>query len=184
MLEIKAVKNEKPRDLAATKPQGNGTTNNSDGKNTTLPSDRARYERGLELCRQGRVSIAPNGDFLVNGYLVDTERVKCECPDHKTWKGVCKHYYAARVFQKNGCNVVNGKVHTNVNGNGTKSAIEPKHTTNNVQAHYKGFDRQATITRVAVLNTATEILKTHNRQISFDDVVALAGRLEAWALGS
>lgn len=47
----------------------------------------------------------------------------------------------------------------------------------------KPFDRQSTITRLAVFNTATEILKTHRKPIEFGDIVSLAAQLEKWALG-
>jgi len=41
--------------------------------------------------------------------------------------------------------------------------------------------RDTTITRLAVLNTATAILSSGNQVVDADEVLALATRLEAWA---
>jgi len=61
---------------------------------------------------------------------------------------------------------------------GTKETSEkPK------EAQNKPFDRQATITRLAVLNTATEIIKTWGKPVEFSTVISLASQLEKWALG-
>ncbi len=71
MNQINVVKNEKPRIKAATSTQGR--TENANGKDTTLDAAKARYERGMELYRQGKVIIASDGLFIVNGYKVDPE---------------------------------------------------------------------------------------------------------------
>ncbi len=68
-----------------------------------LNGSKSRYEKGLELYKQGKVSISSNGLFKVCGYYeVDTEKMVCSCPDYKTRKQSCKYYYAACLFQKNG----------------------------------------------------------------------------------
>jgi hypothetical protein len=64
------------------------------------------------------------------------------------------------------------------------SKTEPKDAPKKLQeGYYKDFDRQATIsssllpslsTRLAVLNTATEILKTYRKPIEFSDTVSIA----------
>jgi hypothetical protein len=60
---------------------------------------------------------------------------------------------------------------------------EPKHAPNKAQeAPSKDFDKQATNTRLATLNTATEILKTHRKPLELADVLSLASQLETWAL--
>jgi hypothetical protein len=43
-------------------------------------------------------------------------------------------------------------------------------------------DRGIVITRLAVLNTAVAVLSSGGRPTSADEVLALAGRLEAWAV--
>ncbi|MGE5443637.1 MAG: hypothetical protein ACM3SR_03435 [Ignavibacteriales bacterium] len=173
-----AVKNEKPQDKVATKSQGNGRSNDSDNS-TMFNGSKSRHDKGMVLYKSGRVSISSNGLFIVSGYYeADTEKMTCTCPDYRTRKEPCKYLFAAMLFIKN-----RGKAtieHLEGHSNGAKSESDDKPK----EAHSRDFNRQATITRLAVLNTATEILKTHNRQISFDDVVALADRLEAWALGS
>jgi hypothetical protein len=79
---------------------------------------------------------------------------------------------------------LNGHTHGS-NGNGTKPESETKDTSDKPQeVNNKDFDRQRTITRLAVLNTATEILKTHRKPIEFNDIVSIAAQLEKWALGS
>ena len=47
----------------------------------------------------------------------------------------------------------------------------------------KPLDRHSTITRLAVLNTAVELLETHRKPIELSDVISLATQLEAWASG-
>lgn len=152
-----------------------------------LNGSKARYEKGLELYKQGKVSINGNGLFKVCGYYeVDTEKMTCSCPDYKTRKQTCKHIYASLLFTKNrGKQTVEHlNSHDNgSNGNGAKSEVESKHDPNTVQeVHNKDFDKQATITRLAVLNTATEILKTQRKPIELADVLSLASQLETWAL--
>jgi hypothetical protein len=38
-------------------------------------------------------------------------------------------------------------------------------------------------TRLAVLNSATEILKTHRKPVELNEVLSLASQLEIWAFG-
>ncbi len=125
-----------------------------------LNGSKPRYEKGLELYKQGKVSINSNGLFKVSGFEVDTEKMQCDCPDHRTRKQTCKHIFACLLFTKN-----RGKQtieHLDGYSNGCKPASEAKHTPKKLQeAHNKDLDKQATITRLATLNTATEILKTH-----------------------
>lgn len=120
-----------------------------------LNGNKSRYEKGLELYREGKVSIGSIGLFKVSGFEVDTVRMQYECPDHKTRKQTCKHLFACLLFVQN-----RGKQqiehldgHCNgPNGNGAKSEPEPKHTPNKAQeTHSKGFDKQATITRLRFL---------------------------------
>ncbi len=67
-----------------------------------LDAQKARYEKGMELYRQGRVKIGSRRYFKVNGYQVDPEKVTCECPDYRERKEPCKHFFAATAFQKRG----------------------------------------------------------------------------------
>ncbi|MGE5446222.1 MAG: hypothetical protein ACM3SR_16775 [Ignavibacteriales bacterium] len=141
----------------------------------------------MELYKSGRVSIGSDGLFRVSGFQVDTEKMQCECPDYKTRKQTCKHLFAAMLFVKNrgkqGIEHLNG-FSNDFNRNGAKSNPDPKHISNKVrEAYSKDFDKQATITRLATLNTATEILKTHRKPIELAEVLCLASQLEQWALG-
>jgi hypothetical protein len=158
---------------------GNSTTK------TELEASRSRYDKGMELYKSGRVSINSNGLFKVSGFEVDTEKMQCECPDYKTRKQTCKHLFAAMLFVKNrgkqGIEHLNGFID---GSNGAKSESESKGASNNHQeSNSKDFNRQSTITRLAVINTATEILKTYRKPIEFNDIVSLASQLEKWALG-
>ncbi len=148
-----------------------------------LNGSKSRYEKGLELNKQGKVSIKNNGLFKVCGYYeVDTDKMVCNCPDHRTRNQPCKHIFASLLFTKN-----RGKQtieHLDGYSNGCKPASEAKHTPKKLQeAHNKDLDKQATITRLATLNTATEILKTHRKPVELNEVLSLASRLEMWALG-
>jgi hypothetical protein len=186
------VRNRKPRSEREAHLQGMGVNHHETTSNYTanaeLKASRSRYDKGMELYKSGRVSIGSNGLFKVSGFEVDTEKMQCECPDYRTRKQTCKHIYACLLFAKNrGKQVIE---HLNIRTNGsnenrTKSEPKPTHTPNKAQeAHSKGFDKQATITRLAVLNTATEILKTQRKPIELGEVISLASQLEAWALGN
>lgn len=187
-----AFRNEKPQSEGETQLQGRKEVNNHEtigNYNVTnnLKSSRGRYDKGMELYESGRVSIGPNGLFKVSGFEVDTEGMQCDCPDHRTRKQTCKHLFAAMLFVKNrGKQTIqhlNGFDYDS-NGNGSKPYPESKNTPNKTQeAHTKEFDRQARITRLAVLNAATEILKTHRKPIEFDDILSIAAELEKWAKG-
>ena len=64
--------------------------------------------------------------------------------------------------------------------------LESKDASNKpVEGRYKDYNRQAakSNTRLAVLNTAVELLKTHRKPIELAEVLSLAGELEQWALG-
>lgn len=198
MIGNQVVKNRKPQDLASTKSQGNKDNGTSKSNSTTpsemkareeLNSSKSRYEKGMELYKQGKVSIGSNGLFTVSGfYEVDIEKMQCGCPDYTTRKQACKHIFACLLFVKN-----RGKQrieHLNSFGNsstGSDSHSESNRTTEPKskdtlnkpkEAHSKDFDRQGTITRLAVLNTATEILKTHRKSIELSNVISLASQLE------
>ncbi len=163
------VKNEKPQVKDLTLTQGN-QIKEVNGKDTTEAQGKARYEKGMALYKQGKVSIGEDGYYKVNGFRVDTERVRCECPDYQNRKEACKHYFAACFFQKNGCKVVKDSTPVNTCG---KRGTSGKRSESN---------RQEVITRLAVLNTATEILKTHRKPIEIKEVVILASKLEGWAI--
>jgi hypothetical protein len=120
------------------------------------------------------VSIGPNGLFNVSGFQVNTEKTLCNCPDYQNRHEPCKHYFAAREFQKNGCKVDLELTQETACG---KSGLSGKRVETR-------FDKQSTITRLAVLNTATEMLKTHRKAIELNEVVFLACQLEKWALGN
>ncbi|MGE5444085.1 MAG: SWIM zinc finger family protein [Ignavibacteriales bacterium] len=134
------------------------------------------------------MSIGSNGLFKVSGYYeADIEKITCTCPDYKNRKEACKHLSAAMLFVKNrGKDKIGHLEGFNGNGNGRKDKESVKEPSDNPkEANSKPFDRQSTIiTRLAVLNTATEILKTHRKPIEFCDIVSLAAQLENWALGS
>lgn len=134
-----------------------------------LNGSKSRYEKGLELYKAGKVSIGNKGLSKVSGYCdVDTEKMTCTCcPDYKGRKEPCKHLFAAMLFVKNrGKQIIEGLENSHAgikNGSGANPQPESKEVPDKPQeAHSKEFDRQATyITRLAVLNTATEILKIH-----------------------
>ncbi len=156
---------------------------------TDLKASPSRYDKGMELYKSSRVSIGSSGLFKVSGFEVDTEKMQCECPDYNTRKQICKHIYSAMLFAKN-----RGKQtvehldgHNNgFNGDGANPVTQSKHTPSKAQeANSKDFNRQATIhTRLAVLNTATEILKTQRKPIELTDVLSPSSQLETWALGN
>ncbi len=155
-----------------------------------LKNSKSRYEKGMELYRQGKESINCDGLFKVCGYYeVDTDKMVCNCPDHSTRKQLCKYIFASLLFTNNrGKQTIEhleGHSHDS-NGNGAKSENEPRNGTNKSQeAQIKDFNRQTTITtRLAVLNTATEILKTHRKPVELNEVLSLASQLEIWALGN
>lgn len=97
-----------------------------------------------------------------------------ECPDYKTWKDSCKHLFAAMLFIKNtgkqtteGLNGFNGNV-----AHAVQSDLAPERQTESKEnvsklaqcnvphLEPKPFDRHRMVTRLAVLNTATDIAKT------------------------
>jgi SWIM zinc finger len=181
MLGNQSVTNEKPRDLAVP-PVSWGNIERECHSNFTpmLNDSKSRYEKGMRLYEEGKVKIRSNGLFKVSGYYdTDPENMTCGCPDYKKRKEACKHLFAAMLFVKNrGRVTIENLEGFNGNGNGsTHKAVEsakdaPKH-----------LDRQSTITRLAVLNTATEILKTHRKAIDTAEVISFASQLERWALG-
>jgi len=188
MLGNRSVTNEKPRLKAATSNQGNGNAN-VHSNSTMFGNGKSRHDKGMELYKAGKVSIGSNGLFKVSGYYdVDTEKMTCTCPDYRIRKEPCKHIYAACLFVNN-----RGKAKIeNLNGQNwtdelmnDQSFDKPKVEVHNkpAEARCKDFDRQATITRLAVLNTATEILKTHNKPITVESLFKVACQLEKWALG-
>jgi hypothetical protein len=180
------VRNEKPRSENPTQLQGMGVNHHKTNSNytarTDLKASHSRYDKGMDSYKSGRVSIGSNGLFKVSGFEVDTEKMQCDCPDHRTRKQACKHIFASLLFTKN-----RGKQtieHLNGYSNGCKPASNGKHIPNKLQeAHNKDLDKQATITRLATLNTATEILKTHRKPVELNEVLSLASQLEKWALG-
>lgn len=154
-----------------------------------LEKDKARWEKGQELYKAGAVRIGENGYFQVNGYNCDPDHISCDCPDFQFRKKPCKHIYASQAYRKARFNAnTNGSTHkANGNGNGStpKSEGSSKDIPNKPKEGYsKDFDKQATITRLAVLNTAVELLKTHRKPIELTDIISLASQLEQWALGN
>lgn len=128
----------------------------------------------MGLYKSGRVSTGSDGFFKVSGFQVDTEKMQCECPDYRTRKETCKHLFAATLFVKNReKETIEDLESISVNGKGSarKDVGSTKDT-------HKPLERQSSITRVAVLNTATEILKTHRKRIELADVVSIASQLE------
>lgn len=100
-----AVRDEKPQVKIAASTQG-AKALKAYSNYTPLGAGKARYERGIELYKQGKVSINSKGYFEVNGYQVDTEKVKCECPDYRNRKEPCKHFFAACLFQRKGTKAI------------------------------------------------------------------------------
>jgi hypothetical protein len=167
------VRNRTPRSENPTQLQGMGVNHHKTNSNytarTDLKASHSRYDKGMDLYKSGRVSIGANGFFKVSGFEVDTEKMQCECPDYRTRKQTCKHIFAAMLFVKS-----RGKQtiehlddHNNgFNGDGANPVTQSKHTHNKLQeANSKEFNRQATITRLAVINSAIELLKTHRKPI-------------------
>ena len=138
----------------------------------------------MELYRQGKVSIGKDGYYKVNGFTVDTERVKCECPDYRSRRQACKHYFAACFFQKN-----RGKVKIeHLNGFEDNKGFNPNPETpskseTNTKSNSISYDKQRVITRLACLNTAVEVLKTNGESIQSESLFETARQLEQWALG-
>jgi hypothetical protein len=67
-----------------------------------LNNSKSRYEKGMEIYKSGKVSINCDGLFKVCGYYeVDTDKMVCNCPDHRTRKQTCKHIFASMLFTKN-----------------------------------------------------------------------------------
>ncbi|MGE5443921.1 MAG: hypothetical protein ACM3SR_04875 [Ignavibacteriales bacterium] len=182
-------RNTKPRSEGEAHLQGKRVNPLRSGANynpkNDLKSSHSRYDKGMELYKSGRVSIGSNGLFKVSGFEVDTENMQCECPDYRTRKETCKHLFAAMLFIKNRGKQSIEHLNGFSNGsNGARSESETKGASNKHQeSNSKDFNRQSTITRLAVLNTATEILKTHRKPIEFNDIISLASQLEKWALG-
>jgi SWIM zinc finger len=186
MLGNQAVTNKKPQGKASTKSQGE-IDRKSHSNSSMFNSSKSRYDKGWELYKSNRVSISPNGLCKVCGFDVDTEKTECTCPDYQKRHEPCKHYFAACFFVKN-----RGKAkiehldgHVISTSNVAKSESEAKSSNISMkEAHSKDFNSQSTITRLAVLHTATEILKNHRKPIELSDVASLASQLEQWALGS
>jgi len=139
------------------------------------------------------VSIGSNGLFKVCGYYeADPEKMACTCPDYRTRKDTCKHLFAALLFVKNRgkekiedlegdwlTEMMNSTEYDKPKPEANNTANKPK------EAHYKDFDRQATkSTRLAVLNTAVELLRSHRKPIEIAEVLSIASQLEQWALGN
>ncbi len=162
MEQATAVKNEKPRIKVGASIQGK--VGSSNGKDNTPAAGKARYEKGLELYRAGAVSIGEDGYFRVLGFTVDTEKVSCDCPEYQKYKQPCLHYYAACIFQKNGCKV------------GSASNSENK-------ARGKDFNFPRVNLRVKTLSLAIEVLQSHGKPITAKNLFKVAGELESWALG-
>src|SRR5574340_659609 len=99
--------------------------------------------------------------------------MRCKCPDNAHTKRACKHIFASLAYIK-----------ARYNGNGNvgapKDLERDKNNSRPKGDNSKNFDRQSTITRLAVLNTATEILKTYRQPIELEDVFSLARELHAW----
>src|SRR5919108_53874 len=94
-----SIKNEKPQGKAATSPQGMSNYISNSNSNKELQQSKARYLRGIELYKEGKVSITSNGLYKVNGYRVDLSTpIECECPDFTNRHQACKHIYAAKMF--------------------------------------------------------------------------------------
>jgi hypothetical protein len=102
--------------------------------------------------------------------------MRCKCPDNAHTKRPCKPIFAALAY-------IRARYNGDVNVGAHKDVELVKNNPRPKGDYGKKLDRQSTITRLAVLNTATEILKSQQQPVSFDEVVALAGRLEVWALG-
>ncbi len=143
MLSNQSVTNEKPRDLAVTKPQDIYKEDTYNSKSTALSESKSRYEKGMGLYKSGRVSIGPNGLFKVSGFQVDTERMQCDCPDYNARKEACKHLFAALLFVKNrGKEKMEGPEGFNGNGH---AKTEVKVASNKpLETRSKPFDRQST----------------------------------------
>ncbi|MGE5445793.1 MAG: hypothetical protein ACM3SR_14565 [Ignavibacteriales bacterium] len=193
MLTNQSVTNEKPRDLAVTKSQGKGNNNGNGNFTPMLKDSKSRYDKGMGLYKEGKVKVSSNGLFKISGYYeCDPEKMTCTCPDYRTRKEACKHLFAAMLFVKNRGRTVIQDLDgftwvdeiRDMPSSYDKPKPEAKDTSDKpTEAPTKPFDRQSTITRLAVLNTATEILKTHSKPIEFNDIVSLAAQLEQWALG-
>lgn len=120
----------------------------------------------------------------VSGLQVHTEKMQCEWPDYKTRKEPCKHLFAAMLLVKDrGEQTVEHLEGFNETDIGTTKpeSKEPSH--NLKEVHSNECHRQATITRVAVINSAIELLKTHRKPIELTDVLSLTSQPEQWALG-
>jgi hypothetical protein len=119
-----------------------------------LNNSKSRYEKGMEIYKSGKVSINCDGLFKVCGYYeVDTDKMVCNCPDHRTRKQTCKHIFASMLFTKNRGKQTIEHLDGYSNDNGIKSnsqsSSEPEskqHSNKPTEAHSKEFDRQSTIT--------------------------------------
>ena len=168
----------KPRNLAATKNQGTSEyKSNSNNSNKELEQSKARYLRGIELYKEGKVSITKDGLYKVNGYLVDLSTpIECECPDFTNRHNACKHIYAAKMFDKERMKTLSEK--------NTNSENSPSNThENQLEANSEAFSQERVNTRVALIGHVVELLKTHPNPVEFEEVLFLVSRLEKWALG-
>jgi hypothetical protein len=159
MLSNQSVKNDKPQDKVTAKSQGQIKLRNG-GNSITLSEQKAReelngskfrYEKGLELYKQGKVSIGSNGLFKVSGFEVDTGRMKCECPDYKTRRQPCKHIFASLLFVKNRGKQRIENLEGFSNGANSKESIsqpESKDASSKLVEGHKDHDRQSIITRL------------------------------------
>ncbi|HEX3033899.1 MAG TPA: SWIM zinc finger family protein [Thermodesulfobacteriota bacterium] len=124
--------------------------------NKELKGSKERYIKGQELYRSGAVSIGKDGCFYVHNYLVDVEKVWCNCPDYQHRKQACKHYYAVRAYLKY------GKPKT-INGNGAGSESSRKNAPEtHLQGNSKDLGEKNTKARLSVLNNAIQILQSQN----------------------
>jgi hypothetical protein len=76
-----------------------------DGQDLEWKHTEDRYTKALEIFKEGAITILefdPPVDqrFLVNDYEVDLCSFYCACPDFKSRKRACKHYFAAMLFSK------------------------------------------------------------------------------------
>ena len=167
----------------------NRSSHNQHSPGAFLERSRSRHDKGMELYKSGKVSIGDNGLFRVSGYYeVDTEKMTCTCPDYQKRHEPCKHVFAACLYvkyhSKESVEHFDGHV---INSNGAKVQPETKEPSpkplplDAKAAQGKDFNRQATITRLAVINSAIEIVKTWGKPVEFSVVISLASELEKWA---
>ena len=168
---------EKPRIEVGASIQGHklGSSNSKSSKD--LEQSKARYLKGIELYKEGKVSITSSGLYKVNGYLVDLRTpIECECPDFTNRHEACKHIFAAKQYDKH-----RGKVEVTKD---SKPENSPQNTPENqLKGNREAFSQERVNTRVSLIDSAIEMLKTHGHPIEPEEVFFLASRLEKWALG-